>query len=118
MIELSEGDLVLTFNKTIDLMRQVAEMLADVKPEHPLRRTLQQAESLLRRDIVEQSLILGFAPIALPEIARSQLELAKAENRQRRHLQLPLNQSEEVEPDHELEAATGIETKAGSRQLL
>ena len=34
-IELSEGDLVLTFNKTIDLMRQVAEMLADVKPEHP-----------------------------------------------------------------------------------
>lgn len=78
-IELSEGDLVMTFNKTIDLMRQVAEMLADVKPEHPLRRKLQQAESLLRRDIVEQSLILGFAPIALPEIARSQLESAKAE---------------------------------------
>jgi ATP-dependent RNA helicase HelY len=78
-IELSEGDLVLTFNKTIDLMRQVAEMLADVKPEHPLKRTLQQAETLLRRDIVEQSLILGFAPIVLPEIARSQLELAKSE---------------------------------------
>lgn len=78
-IELSEGDLVLTFNKTIDLMRQVAEMLNDVKPDHPLKRTLQQAESLLRRDIVEQSLILGFAPIALPEIARSQLELAKSE---------------------------------------
>jgi len=78
-IELSEGDLVLTFNKTIDLMRQVAGMLGDVNPEHPLRRTLRQAESLLRRDIVEQSLILGFAPIALPEIARSQLELAKSQ---------------------------------------
>ncbi len=43
VIELSEGDLVLTFNKTIDLMRQVREMLADVMPEHALRWTLQQA---------------------------------------------------------------------------
>src|SRR5919206_9359 len=56
VIELSEGDLVLTFNKTIDLMRQIREMLADVKPEHPLRSTLQEAERLLRRGIVEQSL--------------------------------------------------------------
>jgi ATP-dependent RNA helicase HelY len=78
-IELSEGDLVMTFNKTIDLMRQVWEMLADVQPDHPLRARLRQAESLLRRDIVEQSLILGFAPIALPEFARGELEAAKAE---------------------------------------
>jgi len=77
-IELSEGDLVMTFNKTIDLMRQVWEMLASVKPEHPLRARLQQAESLLRRDIVEHSLALGFAPIELPEIARAELEAAKA----------------------------------------
>ena len=76
-IELSEGDLVMTFNKTIDLMRQVWEMLVSVKPEHPLRARLQQAESLLRRDIVEHSLALGFAPIELPEIARSELEAAK-----------------------------------------
>ena len=62
-IELSEGDLVLTFNKTIDLMRQVREMLTDVSPEHPLRQTLREAERLLRRGIVEQSLTLGFAPI-------------------------------------------------------
>jgi hypothetical protein len=66
VIELSEGDLVLTFNKTIDLMRQVREMLADVKPEHPLRFTLHEAERLLRRGIVEQSLKLGFAPIEAP----------------------------------------------------
>ena len=77
-IELSEGDLVMTFNKTIDLMRQVWEMLASVKPEHPLRARLQQAESLLRRDIVEHSLALGFAPIELPEIARAELEAAKS----------------------------------------
>jgi ATP-dependent RNA helicase HelY len=62
-IELSEGDLVLTFNKTIDLLRQVREMLEDVMPDHPLRFTLREAERLLRRDIVEQSLTLGFAPI-------------------------------------------------------
>ncbi len=66
-IELSEGDLVLTFNKTIDLMRQVREMLADVRPNHPLRDSLQEAERLLRRGIVEQSLTLGFAPIETPE---------------------------------------------------
>lgn len=67
-IELSEGDLVLTFNKTIDLMRQVRDMLVDVLPEHPLRFGLAEAERLLRRDIVEQSLTLGFAPIELPEM--------------------------------------------------
>ncbi|MFN8591578.1 MAG: DEAD/DEAH box helicase [Thermomicrobiales bacterium] len=83
-IELSEGDLVLTFNKTIDLMRQVREMLSDVMPDHPLRSRLHQAESLLRRDIVEQSLVLGFAPLELPAIARSDLEEAKAERPPRR----------------------------------
>ncbi|MCO5220780.1 MAG: DEAD/DEAH box helicase [Thermomicrobiales bacterium] len=64
-IELSEGDLVLTFNKTIDLLRQVREMLADVLPENPLRFALRDAERLIRRDIVEQSLTLGFAPLQL-----------------------------------------------------
>ena len=69
-IELSEGDLVLTFNKTIDLMRQVREMLVDVMPSHPLRITLREAERLVRRGIVEQSLTMGFAPadLNLPEI--------------------------------------------------
>jgi len=63
-LELSEGDLVITFNKTIDLMRQVADMLANVLPDHSLRGKLARAERLLRRGIVEQSLTLGFAPIA------------------------------------------------------
>ena len=62
---LSEGDLVLTFNKTIDLMRQVADMLANVDPDRPLRATLAAAEALIKRDIVAQSLTLGFLPIQL-----------------------------------------------------
>ena len=67
-IELSEGDLVLTFNKTIDLMRQVRDMLEDVLPGHPLVEKLRRAEKQIRRGIVEQSLSLGFAPIAdLPD---------------------------------------------------
>jgi ATP-dependent RNA helicase HelY len=62
-IELSEGDLVLAFNKTIDLMRQVREMLGQVMPDHPVRDNLEQAEAMVRRDIVEQSLTAGFMPI-------------------------------------------------------
>jgi ATP-dependent RNA helicase HelY len=62
-MELSEGDLVLTFNKTIDLMRQVREMLAHAMPNHPLRDMLAAAEELVRRDIVEQSLTIGFLPL-------------------------------------------------------
>ncbi len=58
-IDLSEGDLVMTFNKTLDLMRQVREMLANARPDHPLRQALIDAENLVRRGIVEQSLLLG-----------------------------------------------------------
>lgn len=62
-IELSEGDLVMTFNKTIDLMRQLREMLVNVDPEHILVGKFREAERLIRRGIVEQSLTLGFTPI-------------------------------------------------------
>ncbi|TVR68690.1 MAG: DEAD/DEAH box helicase [Sphaerobacteraceae bacterium] len=62
-IELSEGDLVLAFNKTIDLMRQIREMLGQVMPDHPVRSALEQAEQIVRRDIVEQSLTAGFMPL-------------------------------------------------------
>ena len=66
-IELSEGDLVLTFNKTIDLVSQVREMLEDVLPQHPLIGKLRAAERLMKRGIVQQSLSLGFSPIPLEE---------------------------------------------------
>ncbi|MDQ2683569.1 MAG: DNA helicase, partial [Chloroflexota bacterium] len=62
-IQLSEGDLVLTFNKTIDLVKQVREMLEDVVTGHPLIQQLRATEKLLCRGIVEQSLNLGFAGI-------------------------------------------------------
>lgn len=61
-IELSEGDLVLTINKTLDLMRQVRTMLAMTMPDHPLRTTLATAERLALRDIVAQSYTFGFLP--------------------------------------------------------
>ncbi len=63
-MELSEGDLVITFNKTIDLLRQVREMLLDVRPEHQLLPKLDEAIRRLKRGIVAQSLALGFTPIA------------------------------------------------------
>jgi ATP-dependent RNA helicase HelY len=63
-IDLSEGDLVLNFNKTIDLMRQVREMLVAAMPDHPLREKLAEAERLVKRGIVEQSLTLGIMPVA------------------------------------------------------
>ena len=68
-IELSEGDLVMTFNKTIDLMRQLREMLINVDPEHQLVERFREAERLVRRGIVEQSLSLGFTPIADESVA-------------------------------------------------
>ncbi|HYI15887.1 MAG TPA: DEAD/DEAH box helicase, partial [Thermomicrobiales bacterium] len=77
-IALSEGDLVLTFNKTIDLMRQVREMIANVAPDHPLRETLSIAERFVKRDIVEQSLALGFLPIASEESAPAPDDTAEA----------------------------------------
>jgi ATP-dependent RNA helicase HelY len=73
-IDLSEGDLVLTFNKTIDLMRQVREMLMNVAPDRPLRETLAAAERFVKRDIVEQSLALGFLPIETEETAASEAD--------------------------------------------
>ncbi|HQY30203.1 MAG TPA: DNA helicase, partial [Thermomicrobiales bacterium] len=72
-IQLSEGDLVLTFNKTIDLVRQVREMLEDVVPDHHMIVPLRRTEHLLCRGIVEQSLNLGFA--SLDELADAQPSL-------------------------------------------
>jgi ATP-dependent RNA helicase HelY len=66
-IGLSEGDLVMTFNKSLDLMRQVREMLEHAMPEHPLRLTLETADTLVRRDIVEQSLLIGVLPVPAPD---------------------------------------------------
>ncbi len=78
-IELSEGDLVLTINKTLDLMRQVRSMLATVMPRHPLRETLAAAERLALRDIVAQSYTFGFLPQSPDTSDAEALNLAAGE---------------------------------------
>ncbi len=59
-VQLGEGDLVLTFNKAVDLMRQVREMLLGVAPDSPLIGRLEGAMRLARRGIIEQSYAVGF----------------------------------------------------------
>ncbi len=58
-VALSEGDVISTFNKTIDLLNQILDMLRKVSPDHVLTYTVPQAISLMRRGIVEQCYILA-----------------------------------------------------------
>ncbi|MBI2865418.1 MAG: DEAD/DEAH box helicase [Chloroflexi bacterium] len=53
-VDLSDGDVMMAFNKTLDIMRQVREMLAKTQPAHPLLEKLLEADHLMRRGIVEQ----------------------------------------------------------------
>ena len=59
-VQLAEGDIIITFNKTLDLMRQVFDMLITHDPTHPLIPNLKAAKSLLRRGVVEQVYNIGF----------------------------------------------------------
>src|SRR5262249_33527396 len=51
-VGLPEGDIMLTFNKTLDLARQVRDATRVVEPESPLLTTLAEGERLMRRGIV------------------------------------------------------------------
>jgi ATP-dependent RNA helicase HelY len=62
---LSEGDIVLAFNKSLDIMGQVRKMLQAVRPESPLVGQLRAAEGLVRRGIVEQSYAIGIMPVVI-----------------------------------------------------
>jgi ATP-dependent RNA helicase HelY len=62
-MDLSEGDLVMTFNKTLDIMRQVRDMFVHQDPENPLRAGLEEADRLMRRGVVEMAYTLGFGPV-------------------------------------------------------
>ncbi len=59
-MQLAEGDIIITFNKTLDLMRQVYDMLVEHDPENPLIANLKIAKTLLRRGVVEQVYNIGF----------------------------------------------------------
>ncbi|HST04373.1 MAG TPA: helicase-related protein, partial [Chloroflexia bacterium] len=61
-VDMSEGDMVMTFNKTLDVMRQVRDMFNHHDPEHPLRQGLVQADKMMRRGVVEMANTMGFAP--------------------------------------------------------
>ncbi len=62
-VEISEGDLVMTFNKTLDIMRQVRDMLYRYDRDNPLYAQLQEADKMMRRGVVEMVNAIGFAPI-------------------------------------------------------
>jgi hypothetical protein len=59
-VELSEGDIVMAMTKTLDVMRQVREMLLHHNPDNPLYPALREAEGLLRRGVVEMVNSIGF----------------------------------------------------------
>lgn len=59
-MQLAEGDIIITFNKTLDLMRQVFDMLVEHDPGHPLIAKLKEAKALVRRGVVEQIYNIGF----------------------------------------------------------
>ncbi|MHB8646243.1 MAG: DEAD/DEAH box helicase [Thermomicrobiales bacterium] len=64
-VGLSEGDVVLAFNKSLDIMRQVRTMLQAVRPESALIEQLTVAEQRVRRGIVEQSYSIGIMPVPI-----------------------------------------------------
>lgn len=59
-VQLAEGDIIITFNKTLDVMRQVFDMLITHDPEHPLIPKLKEAKLMIRRGVVEQVYNIGF----------------------------------------------------------
>ena len=59
-MQLAEGDIIITFNKTLDLLRQVHDMLIEHDPDNPLLDTLRRAKNLIRRGVVEQIYQIGF----------------------------------------------------------
>ena len=63
-VGLSEGDVVLAFNKSLDIMHQVRTMLQAVRPDSPLIERLAAAEQRVRRGIVAQSYSIGILPVA------------------------------------------------------
>jgi ATP-dependent RNA helicase HelY len=62
-IGLPEGDVMLTFNKTLDLGRQLRDAVAAVDPSSSLVQTLADGERLMRRGIVALCCNVG-VPIA------------------------------------------------------
>jgi ATP-dependent RNA helicase HelY len=61
-VDISEGDLVMTFNKTLDLMRQVRDMFVHYDPQNALLGQIEEAGKMVRRGVVQMAYTLGFGP--------------------------------------------------------
>ncbi len=79
-VGLSEGDVVLAFNKSLDIMHQVRTMLQTVRPDSPLIEQLAHAERRVRRGIVEQSYTIGIMPVIAAPIAGSAKSSLEGDN--------------------------------------
>ncbi|MEI7553954.1 DEAD/DEAH box helicase [Candidatus Chlorohelix sp.] len=62
-MQLAEGDIIITFNKTLDLMRQVQDMLRMHDPNNNLIPVLSEARHMMRRGVVEQIYNVGFGVV-------------------------------------------------------
>jgi ATP-dependent RNA helicase HelY len=76
-VEISEGDLVMTFNKTLDIMRQVRDMLYRYDRDNPLYAQLQEADKMMRRGVVEMVNAIGFAPIEEEKVKGEEATVTK-----------------------------------------
>jgi ATP-dependent RNA helicase HelY len=79
-VDMSEGDLVMTFNKTLDVMRQARDMFIHHDQENPLRARLAQADKMMRRGVVEMANTLGFSAQA-PQESSEEVVVPKPEGK-------------------------------------
>jgi len=106
-VQLAEGDIIITFNKTLDLMRQVQDMLFEHEPDNPLISTLREARRMMRRGVVEQIYNIGFGMVkdVLEEQADG-LENPQPETPPENLVSLMLDEDEEEEPTQPLNGET------------
>jgi hypothetical protein len=107
-MQLAEGDIIITFNKTLDLMRQVQDMLFAHFPESPLIPILREARYMMRRGVVEQIYNVGFG------VLKDELEAVTVDGLEKAGEARPPLLSELVTLDseeEEEEAAANAETQ-------
>ncbi len=80
-VEMSEGDIVQTLNKTLDLLRQMRDMLLAVQRqtgrEEPLLGKVREAEKLLKRGVVELATNAIFGPLSDETIAQLDADVVR-----------------------------------------
>ncbi|MEI6046682.1 MAG: hypothetical protein WCS37_20200, partial [Chloroflexota bacterium] len=115
-VQLAEGDIIITFNKTLDLMRQVMDMLLEHEPESPLIQTLREAKRLMRRGVVEQIYNIGFG--VLKDVLEGEEDEAVVEGQVilPEATPAPLRSTEDEEEEEDEVKAPEDETLGGKRR--